>query len=161
MTYVIREMKQEDIYAVQSVAKIAWHDTYEGIIPRVIQDNFLNEAYSDEKMKYRLENTHLFVAEEEGEVIGFANFSPIRLQNEAELGAIYLLPDQQGKGIGTALLQKGITTLKGIRKMYIHVEAENEKGKRFYEAKGFAALEQFEEDFEGHLMQTIRMVLYI
>lgn len=34
MTYVIREMKQEDIHAVQSVAKIAWHDTYEGIIPR-------------------------------------------------------------------------------------------------------------------------------
>ena len=46
-------------------------------------------------MKYRLENTHLFVAEE---VISFANFSPVRLQNEAELGAIYLLPDQQGKG---------------------------------------------------------------
>lgn len=43
-------------------------------------------------MKYRLKNTHLFVAEEEGEVIGFANFSPVRLQNEAELGAIYLLP---------------------------------------------------------------------
>jgi GNAT superfamily N-acetyltransferase len=161
MTYVIREMKQEDIRAVQSVAKIAWHDTYEGIIPREIQDSFLDEAYSDEKMKYRLKNTHLFVAEEEGEVIGFANFSPIRLQNEAELGAIYLLPEQQGKGIGSALLQKGITTLKGIRKMYIHVEAENEKGKRFYEAKGFAALEQFDEDFEGHMLQTVRMVLYI
>lgn len=87
MTYVIREMKQEDIHAVQSVAKIVWHDTYEGIIPREIQDSFLDEAYSDEKMKYRLENTHLFVAEEEGEVIGFANFSPVRLQNEAELGS--------------------------------------------------------------------------
>ncbi|KXY69076.1 GNAT family N-acetyltransferase [Bacillus sp. FSL W7-1294] len=157
MTYVIREMKQEDIHAVQSVAKIAWHDTYEGIIPREIQDSFLDEAYSDEKMKYRLENTHLFVAE----VIGFANFSPVRLQNEAELGAIYLLPDQQGKGIGSALLQKGLTVLKGIRKLYIHVEAANEKGKRFYEAKGFAQLEEFEEDFEGHMMQTVRMVLYI
>jgi len=141
MTYVIREMKQEDIHAVQSVAKIAWHDTYEGIIPREIQDSFLDEAYSDEKMKYRLEN--------------------VRLQNEAELGAIYLLPDQQGKGIGSALLQKGLTILKGIRKLYIHVEAANEKGKRFYEAKGFAQLEEFEEDFEGHMMQTVRMVLYI
>ena len=161
MTYVIREMKQEDIHAVQNVAKIAWHDTYEGIIPREIQDSFLDEAYSDEKMKYRLKNTHLFVAEEEGEVIGFANFSPVRLQNEAELGAIYLLPDQQGKGIGSALLQSGIKALKGIRKLYIHVEAANEKGKRFYEAKGFAELEQFEEDFEGHMMQTVRMVLYI
>ena len=161
MTYIIREMKQEDIHAVQSVAKIAWHDTYESIIPREIQDRFLDEAYSDEKMKYRLENTHLFVAEEEGEVIGFANFSPVRLQNEAELGAIYLLPNQQGKGVGSALLQKGLTALKGIRKLYIHVEAANEKGKRFYESKGFAQLEEFEEDFEGHMMQTVRMVLYV
>lgn len=135
MTYVIREMKQEDIHAVQSVAKIAWHDTYEGIIPREIQDSFLDEAYSDEKMKYRLENTHLFVAEEEGEVIGFANFSPVRLQNEAELGAIYLLPDQQGKGIGSALLQRGLTVLKGIRKLYIHVEAANEKENVFMKRK--------------------------
>ncbi|MED2496807.1 GNAT family N-acetyltransferase, partial [Bacillus thuringiensis] len=45
--------------------------------------------------------------------------------------------------------------------LYIHVEAANEKGKRFYEAKGFAELEQFEEDFEGHMMQTVRMVLYV
>ncbi|MDR4369514.1 GNAT family N-acetyltransferase, partial [Bacillus cereus] len=77
---------------------------------------------SDEKMKYLIKNTHLFVSEEEGEVIGFANFSPVRLQNEAELGVIYLLPDQQGKGIGSALLQIGIKALNGIRKFYIHVE---------------------------------------
>ena len=49
-------------------------------------------------MKYRLKNTHLFVAEEEGEVIGFANFSPVRLQNEAELGAIYIYQISKEKG---------------------------------------------------------------
>ena len=111
-------------------------------------------------MKYRLKIRIYSLRRKEGEVIGFANFSPVRLQNEAELGAIYL-PDQQGKGIGSALLQKGIKALNGIRKLYIHVEATNEKGKRFYEAKGFAELEQFEEDFEGHMMQTVRMVLYV
>ncbi len=35
------------------------------------------------------------------------------------------------------------------------------KENAFYEAKGFAELEQFEEDFEGHMMQTVRMVLYV
>ncbi len=35
------------------------------------------------------------------------------------------------------------------------------KRKTLYEAKGFAELEQFEEDFEGHMMQTVRMVLYV
>ena len=49
MTYVIREMKQEDIHAVQSVAKIAWHDTYEAHYSERDSRQFLDEAYSDEK----------------------------------------------------------------------------------------------------------------
>lgn len=161
MTYVVREMNARDIAAVQEVAKVAWHDTYKGIIPEEVQITFLKQAYSDEMMKRRLEHSHLFVAEVEDQIVGFANFSPIKYQNEAELGAIYLLPEHQGKGIGTALLQRGITLLEGVRKIYIHVEAVNEKGKRFYEAKGFAPLEKFEEDFEGHMMQTVRMVLHV
>ncbi|WP_410982331.1 GNAT family N-acetyltransferase [Bacillus cereus] len=160
MTYVVRDMNERDSAAVQEVAKVAWYDTYKGIIPQRIQDKFLEQAYSDEMMKRRLENSHLFVAEIDDQIVGFANFSPIKYQNEAELGAIYILPGHQGKGIGTALLQRGITLLEGVRKIYIHVEAANEKGKCFYEAKGFAALEQFEEDFEGYNLQTIKMVLY-
>ncbi|MEB3054635.1 GNAT family N-acetyltransferase [Bacillus pseudomycoides] len=161
MTYVVREMNVEDITAVQEVAKIAWHDTYKGIIPQEIQDKFLKQAYSNEIMKRRLEHSYLLVAEVEDQIVGFANFSPVKHQNEAELGAIYLLPDHQGKGIGTALLQRGIAVLDGAKKIYICVEAENEKGKQFYTAKGFAALEQFEEDFEGHMVQTVRMVLHV
>ena len=71
-----------------------------------------------------------------------------------------MLPDQQGKGIGSALLQRGIKALNGIRKLYIHVEAANEKENAFMKRKVFE-LEQFEEDFEGHMMQTVRMVLYV
>ncbi|HEK9100395.1 GNAT family N-acetyltransferase [Bacillus pfraonensis] len=160
MTYVVRDMNAKDIAVVQNVAKVAWHDTYKGIIPQGIQDEFLERAYSNEMMKRRMEHSHIFVAEIDDQIVGFANFSPIKYQNEAELGAIYILPGHQGKGVGTALLQRGITLLEGVRKIYIHVEAANEKGKCFYEAKGFAALEQFEENFEGHKLQTIKMVLY-
>ncbi|WP_459501122.1 N-acetyltransferase family protein [Bacillus sp. C1] len=161
MTYVVREMDARDIAAVQKVAKMAWHDTYKGIIPEEVQATFLQQAYSDEMMKRRLEHSHLFVAEADDQIVGFANFSPIKHQNEAELGAIYLLPEHQGNGIGTALLQRGITVLDGVKKVYIHVEAANAKGKCFFEAKGFAALEEFEENFEGHNLQTIRMVLHV
>ncbi|MEN1935859.1 GNAT family N-acetyltransferase [Paenibacillus sp. 102] len=161
MTYVVREVNVQDIAAVQEVAKEAWHDTYKGIIPQEVQKNFLEQAYSNEMMERRLEHSHLFVAEVDDRVVGFANLSPVKHQNEAELGAIYLLPEHQGKGVGTALLQRGITILDGVKKIYICVEAANEKGKRFYKAKGFAALEQFEEDFEGYNLQTIRMVLHI
>ncbi|MGG0185613.1 N-acetyltransferase family protein [Bacillus rhizoplanae] len=161
MNFVIREMKEEDIPSVQHVAKTSWNDTYTGIIPISVQERFLQHAYSYDMMKHRLQHSHLFVGEVDGEIVGFANFSPIKYQNETELGAIYLLPEYQDNGIGTALLRKGITILEGVKKIYINVESENKKGKAFYNAKGFAVVDAFEEDFDGYMLKTLRMVLHV
>ncbi|HDX9577132.1 TPA: GNAT family N-acetyltransferase [Bacillus pseudomycoides] len=161
MNFVIREMKEEDIPSVQYVAKTSWNDTYKDIIPEVVQEKFLGHAYSDDMMKQRLQHSHFFVGEVDGEVVGFANFSPIKYQNEAELGAIYLLPTYQGSGMGTALLRKGITKLEGVKKIYINVESENKTGKAFYNAKGFAVVDAFEDDFDGYMLKTLRMVLHV
>lgn len=98
MTYVVRNMNERDSAAVQEVAKVAWYDTYKGIISQQIQDKFLEQAYLNEMMKRRMEHSHIFVAEIEDQIVGFANFSPIKYQNEEELGAIYILPGHQGKG---------------------------------------------------------------
>jgi ribosomal protein S18 acetylase RimI-like enzyme len=159
MVAIIRIIDSIDIGQVQEVARTSWHSTYEGIIPRVVQDRFLTAAYSSERMQQRLEGSHLFVAEEGGQIVGFSNFSQVSMDGKAELGAIYLLPEAQGKGIGTALLNKGIEDLAGVKEIYINVERENEIGKSFYRAKGFETIKEFEEEFEGHLLKTIRMVL--
>ncbi|MBY0097962.1 GNAT family N-acetyltransferase [Mesobacillus maritimus] len=161
MQFTIRKMVHEDINQVQNVAKITWNATYEGIIPLEVQENFLNAAYNEATMQQRLERSTLYVAEIEGRVVGFANFSPVREGGKVELGAIYLYPEHQGKGIGSALLQKGIQDLEGVTEIYINVEKENEIGKTFYEAKGFEVVSEFDDDFDGHLLKTIRMVLKI
>lgn len=161
MDYGIRKMKQEDTKQVQNVAKTTWNATYEGIIPSEVQENFLISAYNDERMKQRLEQSTIYVAEVEGSVVGFANFSPVKEGGKVELGAIYLYPEQQGKGIGTALLQKGIHELDGVNKIYINVEKDNKIGKTFYEAKGFEVVNEFDDDFDGHILKTIRMVLKV
>ncbi|TRZ38603.1 GNAT family N-acetyltransferase [Niallia circulans] len=161
MTYVIRKIKQEDITQVQDVAKTTWNATYEGIIPEGIQKNFLKSAYNDDRMKQRLVSSTLYVAEVEGKVIGFANFSPVREDGKVELGAIYLYPEQQGKGIGTALVNAGIKDLDGVNEIYINVEKDNKIGKTFYEAKGFEVVKEFDDDFDGHILKTVRMVLKV
>ena len=151
----------EDIKQVQNVAKATWNATYEGIIPLSVQENFLKSAYSEDIMKRRSEQSHLFVAIDNEKVIGFANFSPVNEEGKTELGAIYLYPGFQGKGLGSALLQKGINSLKHVKEIYINVEKENKIGKTFYEAKGFQVVEEFDDDFDGHVLKTIRMVLEI
>ncbi|WP_207308554.1 GNAT family N-acetyltransferase [Bacillus timonensis] len=161
MNFSIRKMHHEDTKQVQDVAKTTWHATYEGIIPLEVQNNFLKSAYNDERMKQRIERSFLFVAEVDGSVVGFANFSPVREDGKVELGSIYLYPEYQGKGIGSALLQQGIKDLDGVKEIYINVEKDNKIGKTFYEAKGFEMVKEFDDEFDGHILKTVRMALKI
>lgn len=161
MQIAVRIMEQDDIQQVQKVAKLSWSATYEGIIPADVQERFLTGAYSDEMMLRRMEHSLMLVAEKNEQIFGFANFSFVTDSGVSELAAIYLHPDHQGSGAGTALLQAGISRLKSAEKIHITVERENVKGKSFYDAKGFKTIKEFEEDFDGHTLQSIRMVLSV
>ena len=161
MTIPIRKMRDADIQQVQRIARTTWNATYEGIIPLVVQNNFLDSHYSDESMKLRMERSVLYVAEFEGKIAGFANFSPVRVGGKVELAAIYVDPECQGKGIGTALLQQAINELPGIQEIYVNVEKENKIGINFYKAKGFEIVKEFEEQFDGHSLKQIRMVKHV
>ncbi|QUR94471.1 GNAT family N-acetyltransferase [Macrococcoides canis] len=159
MNYKIRNMTEDDISKIQHIAKLSWHDTYEGIIPRHIQENFLDIAYSTSMLEKRLAMTHMYVAEYSGKVTGFANFSKPDDQHISELTAIYILPDYQRLGIGLALLEYGISTLEQIRNIDVIVEKANFKGYNFYKKLGFEVLDEFEEDFDGHMLKSIKMRL--
>ena len=159
MNYVVREMVKEDTKQVQYAAKKSWNATYKGIIPVEIQENFLNGAYSDEMMERRLEHSLMLVAEVENIIAGFANFTPVNEQRQTELSAIYLLPEYQGKGIGSSLLNTGIEKLKDVKEIHLDVEKENTIGTTFYKAKGFRTVDEYDDNFDGHILKTVRMVL--
>ena len=72
-------------------------------------------------MKERLENSPFLIAELEESIVGFANFSNGK-NDEAELLAIYVLPETQGKDIGSALLKQGIHMLSEIKSFSVCVE---------------------------------------
>ena len=161
MDFIIRDMRKKDIVQVQKVARTSWHSTYEGIIPRAIQDRFLDSAYSDGMLENRLKRSIIFIAEVDGEVVGFANYSPVNKEGMTELTALYLYQAYQGKGIGTALLAEGKLRLQGVKAIYINVEKNNEIGMNFYKAKGFEVVSEFDDQLDGHTLKTVRMVLRV
>lgn len=161
MNFTIRKMTNEDIKQIQSIAKKSWNVTYEGIIPETIQNNFLLMAYSDEMMKHRLNHSFMYVAETDSELAGFVNFTPVDEKGLSELSAIYLDPDLQNRGIGTALLNEGIHNIDGLKEIRLEVEKENKIGMSFYKAKGFDVVEEYDEDFDGHNLKTVIMKLDI
>src|SRR5690625_3050875 len=154
-------MKKEDIKEVQDVAQKSWKATYNGIIPAEIQQNFLKMTYSYEMMEHRLNQSLILIAEVNDRVVGFANYSPVNDAGDVELSAIYIYPDYQGIGIGTSLLKEGIKRLEAAKEIYVNVEKENEIGKNFYQTYGFKLVEAFDDDFDGHILKTLRMVLEI
>lgn len=161
MNYLIREMVKEDTKQVQDVAKKSWNATYEGIIPNKIQENFLKSAYNDEMMEWRLRNSLMMVAEADNTITGFANFTPVNEQGHTELSAIYLLPEYQGEGMGSALLNAGIEKLRDVKEIHLDVEKDNTIGTTFYKAKGFKTVDEYDDNFDGHMLKTVRMALML
>lgn len=73
--------------------------------------------------------------------------------------AIYILPETQGKGIGSALLQQGIQMFSEIQSLIVCVEKENTTGMSFYQARGFVRIAEYDDLFDGHILKTIKLSL--
>jgi GNAT superfamily N-acetyltransferase len=77
----------------------------------------------------------IWVAEEDARLLGFLAIRHSVTQDWETLEKLYVEPDEQGRGIGTALLDKA----KELRPegLYLWVFQKNEGGRRFYERHGF------------------------
>ena len=136
----VREMGVGDLGAVREVARITWAETYRGIIPEDDLTSFVERAYSEESLKHRMEAGVFLVAVVGGEVVGFADFDPDPGKpGEVELVAIYVLPEMQGRGIGTRLLGVGIGRFGSAGLLTLRGARDNLGGRRFYEARGFSS----------------------
>ncbi|TQR21490.1 GNAT family N-acetyltransferase [Psychrobacillus vulpis] len=158
---MIRAMTFKDIATVQQIAKISWNNTYKHIIPDDIQALFLKKAYSSTMLAKRIEKTIFLIAEYEGQPVGFANFTYVDADGDAELTAIYVLPEYQQIGYGRKLLQAGLKEMPQGKQLFVYVESKNEQARIFYERFGFECLEEFDEFFEGHPLSTAKYVYLI
>ena len=72
----------------------------------------------------------------------------------AEIGALYVLPDRRGQGIGGSLLREAASELArlGFSALHIGVLAANLPARGFYEAMGGREIGQRMFDEEGYLL---------
>ena len=103
----IRDADVDDVQEIQRVARTTWDHTYKESIPEGVRKEFVNQAYSADSLRPGLEANVFPVASHNGSVVGSADFRP-HTTTEAELAAIYVLPEMQVQGIGARLLQAGI-----------------------------------------------------
>ena len=155
---VIRRAEVRDVSSVEIIARATWPVTYAGIIPDDIQRRLLDSWYSPESLRRTLATpgSSLFVAESNGDVVGFAQFVR-RPPDAAELTRIYVLPDRQRDGIGMRLLDAGLTEFagEGLKQLTVEVERDNRNGRRFYERAGFAETRELTRDVQEYVLPLV------
>lgn len=130
---MIREAKIEDLTDIAKINISSWKTTYADIIDSSFLNSLsMNETVDRWSKHFNNDQEKIFVAEVNGRVVGYVRLD-IR-SDKNYLGAIYLLKQYQGEGLGKKLLLRGLECLKG-KTVYVEVLSDN-KSKYFYQKYG-------------------------
>ncbi|WP_040225258.1 GNAT family N-acetyltransferase [Bhargavaea cecembensis] len=158
---MIRLMTPNDIETVRQIAEISRRRAYEGVLPATAQQMSLDRDYSAPMLMKRMEKTTMLIAEHEGRPVGFANFTRVDEDGDAELTAFHLLPQFEESDLGSRMIEAGVARLEHGLRLFAYVEGPNESACAFFESCGFELLEEFEELFEGYPTLTTQYVHYL
>jgi L-amino acid N-acyltransferase YncA len=155
----IRVATLQDAGAIARVHVESWRTTYAGMVPAEYLAS-LDVGQREVSWREWLPlDIDVFVAEVDGEVVGFVGGGAIREPVEgfdAELFAIYLLRDAQRRGIGMALLKRLAGSLKarGYRSMMAWVLEDNSSGE-FYSRSGGVRVASKEMEVGGVMLPVV------
>ncbi|WP_295757297.1 GNAT family N-acetyltransferase [Undibacterium sp.] len=156
-------LRRATVADAESIAKVrieSWLACYRGIIPdsylddMKLEDSVLHWRTILEALAVAGERICVFVAESEGQIIGFASgmlLPESKLGIEAELTALYLRPAWQRSGIGRRMLQKvaKVFQAQGVNNLLAWVISDNAAARNFYEDLGGALLREQDFNWDG------------
>ncbi|MFF5965601.1 GNAT family N-acetyltransferase [Streptomyces collinus] len=150
-------MTLADCHRVAEIRVGGWRSAYRGLIPQSYLDGLSAKEDAEQRRTYLAQGggsiVNLVAEDTGGEIVGWACHGPYRegevRTEDAELYAIYVHPDQVGRGVGRALLTESVArcSAAGHGRVLLWVLKENDRARRFYERAGFRA-DGAEEPFE-------------
>ena len=130
----IRNETNDDIEAISDVTIAAF---------QTLEISNHTEQFIIEALRAAGTLTVSLVAESDGRVIGHIAFSPVTISNGTNgwygLGPVAVLPEYQRQGLGKALIQEGLSRLKGMQAGGCCLVGHPE----YYKKLGFANLPGF------------------
>lgn len=147
----ISKVSQKDIPLIRALCFQIWPQTYSHLLSREQIDYMLDMMYSPASLQKQMEEDGcvFIIVYNNLEPIAFASFNEYK-PRIWKLHKIYVLPDQQGKGIGRLIINYIIAeiTPKNAKGIQLQVNREN-KAKNFYEKLGFTIIETANFDIGG------------
>jgi GNAT superfamily N-acetyltransferase len=139
MALIIRAADGNDLMAVLDVGRRTWPVTYGPIAGEEYVAMGLAKWWTEDATVPAIRAGRVTVAEVDGTVVGIAVVGPH--EDYLVLWKLYVLPEFQGKAIGTALVESVVASATGVhRQIRISYLEGNTLAEAFYRGKGFVEI---------------------
>lgn len=144
---------ETDLPALAELAGVIWRACYPGIISREQIEFMLAHMYAPETLRdeIRTQGIRFYRLLAGGRFCGFASLGPTAAAGVMKLHKLYLLPELQGRGLGSLLLEHCAAEARrlGARRLILAVNKHNARAIAAYQRNGFAIAESVINDIGG------------
>jgi ribosomal protein S18 acetylase RimI-like enzyme len=156
----VRRARLDDAPVIAEVHVRTWQDAYEHVFgAERLASVTVDARLAQWERILAAGQSDVFVAAADG-IVGFVSTGDSRdADAEAELFAIYVLPDAWGSGAGSALMRAGIEAmrLRASGDAVLWVLDDNPRARRFYEREGWTLDgERKEDEYLGLRVAEVR-----
>jgi ribosomal protein S18 acetylase RimI-like enzyme len=161
--FEVQQVQKADLLALQEISHQTFFDTFADVNTPADMQQYLDVNLSMEQLikEWTNPSTTFYFVKQQDKVLAYLKINETDAQTEQreeaslEIERIYVLPADQGKGIGQLLLDFSIqvTKDKGFNLIWLGVWEHNKKALQFYEKNGFNFFGKH-SFFLGHDEQT-------
>lgn len=152
----------ENIPTIVDIAFKTWFVTYENVISKEQIEYMFGEMYTPDAILKQMEflKHHFLIIYSDDTALGFASFSEIiELDSKTyKLHKLYLLPEAQGKNLGSALINEVENIARNSNAEYLILNVNrNNSAYHFYLKKGYIVRESVDIPFAEFVLNDYVM----
>lgn len=160
-----------DYATIRRLAHATWPDTFGNILSTDQIDYMLRRMYDEDAIRRQVAEGHRFVLLQVGQAarfeafpnadytryvpVGYLSYQLDHLPRTTKVHKLYVLPAEQKKGYGRALLQHAETTARAAGQTALRLDVNYQNpAVAFYHRLGFRTIARHDTDIgEGYLME--------
>lgn len=160
---IIERADVNDVPEIKQVLGETWRATYSSFLSQATINTVTSVWHSPDRLAAETQNPLIFFGVArigDGAIIGLITMGQLS-EDTVVLSRLYVHPQYQRQGIGSQLLQAGVTAFPTTRIVRLEVEENNHSAHMFYHSHGFREVESKEERVEEDVIKVVVMEKFI
>ena len=154
----LRSVSSEEYGKIRKLAETIWPVCYKDILSSEQIEYMMDMMYSENVIAGEVDKKiHYYFIESSGEICGYLSWGVWQtVPQTAKLHKLYLLPEKQGRGIGSCAIELVRQQLKasGVRRLRLNVNRQNANAIRCYANNGFTMVQLENNDIGNGFFMT-------